>query len=68
MGDVKSVIRALIANRKAGDPAVLADGGEAIAPSSQNLVSVRLVSHVPDDFVLRRVERVMEGEGQLHRA
>jgi len=32
----------------------------------KNLVDINLVAHVPDKFVLRRVENAMQRDGQLH--
>ena len=68
MGHVKGVIRALVADGKARNAAVLANGWETVAATSQNLVAISLVAHVPDDLVAWRVEGVMERQRQLDRA
>jgi hypothetical protein len=38
------------------------------APAGEHLVRVGLVADVPDQPVLRRVEDVVQGDGQFHRA
>jgi hypothetical protein len=58
----------LVAPQEAGEPAVLLDRRQLFAAARQNLVRVSLVAHVPDEPVARRVERVMERDGQLHGA
>ena len=68
MGHVKRVVGALIAHREAGDAAVLANRGKAIAPAGEYLVAVCLVADVPDNLVLGCVEGVVQREGQFHRA
>jgi len=40
----------------------------SVFPSGQHLVRIALVGHVEDDFVFRRVEHVMQGDGGLHHA
>ena len=40
---------------------------ERLAPAGQDLVPVRLVSDVPDQPVVRRVEHGVEGDGELDR-
>src|SRR6516225_11116991 len=57
---VESVVRAFVAYRKAGDASVLADGREAIASAGDDLMSISLVAHVPNDLVARRVEAVVQ--------
>ena len=38
---------------------------DAVAPSGQNLVRIGLMADVPDDAVARRVEQVVQRDGQL---
>ena len=68
VSDVKGVVRALIANREAGDSPVLANGGKAVAAAGQNFVAISLVADIPHDLVAWRVKQVMKRDGQLHRA
>eukprot|EP00959_Pyramimonas_sp_CCMP1952_P172941 3614032-Pyramimonas_sp.AAC.1 len=55
----------------------LCEGGEAVGhaqrlhvrpPARQNLVGVRLVTHVPDDLVLGQVEHLVQRHRQLNHA
>ena len=39
---------------------------ERVAASCEYLVSVGLVSHIPDDAVVGRVEDIVQRHGQLH--
>ena len=64
----EDVVLGFRAVREAREPARLADRLETVAPAGQDLVRIRLVAHVPDEEVLRRVEHVVERDGQLDRA
>ena len=44
---------------------MFAIGLELIAPAGQYFVSVGLVSDVPDEFVVRGIEDVVNGDGQF---
>src|SRR6185312_8736394 len=50
------------------EPAVLLDGMQAVCPSREDLMGVRLVADVPDQAVLGGIEHVVQGNGQLDRA
>ena len=65
MGCAKRVIHAFIAFGEAGQAAALTYCANAIAPTGQNLVRVTLMSHIPDDAVVRRVEKIVQRDGQL---
>ncbi len=43
----------------------LAQGAHAIATAGQNLVRIGLVADIPDEFVGRRVEHIVERDGQF---
>ena len=43
----------------------LLDGRQALASAREHLVRVGLMSDVPDQPVMRRVEHIMQGDGQL---
>ena len=62
------VVLGLAARRVPGQPAGLAEGGEQVAPSGEDLVDVGLVSGVPDDDVARGLEHAVHGQRQLHHA
>jgi len=64
----EGVVLALVALRKAGNAILLAQGMHALAPARQNLVRIGLVAHVPHDTVVRRVEHIVQRDGQLDRA
>ena len=60
------VVFALIPAGEAGQPARLPQSGERLSPSGEQLVSVGLVAHIPDDGIHRRLEHIVQGHGQLH--
>lgn len=43
-------------------------GGECFTASGQYLVPVRLMAYIPDYAVVRSIEYVVQGNGQLYRA
>jgi hypothetical protein len=47
---------------------MLSQGIKSIASSSEQLVGVCLVSHVPDDFVFGGIKNIEEGNGQFNNA
>ncbi len=53
---------------KARQPAQLAQAAHAVAPAGQDLVRIGLVAHVPDQPVFGRVEDIVQGDRQFHRA
>jgi hypothetical protein len=65
---VPKVSYSLSSRGEAGDAAQLAQRVHAVAAAGQDLVRIGLVAHVPDDAVVRRVEHVVQRDGQLHRA
>src|SRR5205807_3726402 len=65
---VRRAERVVFAFRPLGEArqaAALADRADAVAPPGQDLVRIGLVADVPDQPVMRRVEDVMQGDGQL---
>jgi hypothetical protein len=68
MRGAESVVAAFAAQRKARDAAELAQRGHALAPAREDFVRVGLVPHVPHQTIVRRVEDVVQRDGQLHRA
>ncbi len=53
---------------KGREAAVLLDGVQQFAPPGQHLVRIGLVTDVPDQPVIRRIEHVVQRDGQLDRA
>src|SRR5207253_1087065 len=65
---IEDVVRRLFAFAESGDAAVLADGVEGLAAAGDQLVRIALVAGIEDELVARRVEDVVQGEGQLDNA
>jgi hypothetical protein len=59
------VVLGLVDRAERGEAAVLADGGELVAPAGDDLVRVRLVADVPEDLVARGVEQGVDRDGDL---
>src|SRR6185295_7076749 len=68
MRRAERVVLALGALGESGEPAAHAQGADAVAPPGEDLVRVGLMADVPDDAVVRRVEQVMQRDGQLDHA
>src|SRR5260370_24467748 len=68
MSGAVAVMLALGAHRKAAQAPRAADGAKAVPPVGQQFVHIDLMAYVPDKFVLRRLESVMERDGQLDHA
>ena len=64
----KGVVLTLRRIGEAGDATLLAQGIKPLVPIGQQLVGIALVSHVPDDSVLRGVEHLMQRHRQFHGA
>src|SRR2546427_9794140 len=67
MGGAEGVVLALAATREAGSPSAHAYAADSLAVAGESLVRIGLVSPVPDDAVVRRVEDVVQRDGQLDR-
>ena len=50
---------------KPDKPAALAQGTDAVAPAGQDLVRIGLMADIPDQPVVRRVEHVVQRDGEL---
>ena len=68
MGGAKGVVLTFIAARKARQPAQLAQGAHALAPARQYFVRIGLVTHIPHQPVVRRVENIVQRHRQFDRA
>lgn len=64
----KTVVLALGAEGKAIQAVGLADGVKTVFAPGQEFVDIDLVAHVPDEFVFRGGEHVVQGEGEFHHA
>jgi hypothetical protein len=61
----EGVIFALGALAEAGQAARLAQGADAVPAAGQHLMRIGLMADVPDELVVRRVEDMMQRDGQL---
>ena len=61
-----AVMLALGAQGEPVQPAGLPDGIELLAAAGEDLMGIDLVADIPDKPVLRRIEDIMQGQGQLH--
>ena len=68
MADAEGVVFAFGARRERREAAALLDGVEPVAPAGQHLVRIGLVADVPHQAVVRRVEDVVQRDGELDRA
>ena len=65
MGRAEGVVFALVALGEAGEPATLAERADARTPAGQDLMRIGLVAHIPDQPILRGLEEIVQGHGQL---
>ena len=63
-----AIMLAFRAQREAVQAIGAADGVKSIFAAGQQLVDIDLMADVPDEFVLGRVEDVMQGDGQFDHA
>ena len=68
MADAEGVVLAFLTARKRRQAILLLDRGDAVTAAGENLVRIALVADVPDQAVVRRVELVVQGHGQLDHA
>ena len=68
MTDAEGVVGALDAPREARDAVLHAQPRHAFAAPGQHLVGVALVADVPDQAVVGRIEDVVQGHREFHRA
>ena len=60
-----AIVRAFRAQGEAVQAVRLPDGAKPVFAVGENLVNVNLVAHIPDEFVLGRVEDAVQRDGQL---
>src|SRR6187549_2337062 len=68
MGGAERIEFAFCPLREAAEPSGLPDRPYAVAAAGDDLVRIALVANVPDQFVVRRIEHIMDGDGQLDNA
>ena len=64
----EGVVLTFSSARKTGKTAALAERADPVATARENLVRVGLMAHVPDDFVVGRVEEVVQRDREFDNA
>ena len=65
MGGAEMVVTAFRTLGKAGQTVFLPEGADQVASFSEDFVRITLVSDIPDQNVVRRIEGIMQGDGQF---
>ncbi len=65
MSNPKGVVFALLAARERRQTAGLLDRGQTLAAAGKDLVGIRLVSDIPHQPVVWRMEHIVQGNRQL---
>src|SRR4030095_10111780 len=68
VGGFQYVVFGFLATQDPAQPVVLANRRELVAASGEDLVRVRLMTYVDNQFVARGLQRVVERNYQLDRA
>ena len=68
MRRAKRVIFAFRTTGETGQPVLLAQSADAVAPAGQDLVRIALMANIPDQPVMWRVEDVVDRDRQFHDA
>ena len=68
MRGAERIVVALGALGEAGEAAAGAQRADAVAAAGEDLVRVGLMADVPDQAIMRRIEDIMDGRGQLDHA
>ena len=63
---VKGIAVTLLPFRESAQPAPFAEPVKGIHPACQDLVGIGLMPDVPDDLILRKIQRQMQRHRQLH--
>jgi hypothetical protein len=65
---VEDIVRTFLAPTKAAQTLVLTNRVELVMAAREQFVGIGLVPDIPDNLIARRVEQVMQGNGQFGRA
>ena len=68
MADAESIVLALATLRKTRNAAVHPQPGHSGSATGEDFVRIGLMTDVPNQTVVRRIEDVMQGDRQLYRA
>ena len=66
MACLKGIILALLEFRKTAQALMLSECMKTILPSGDELMGIGLVTDIPDQFVTRGIEDIVEGDGQFN--
>ncbi len=66
--DIEAVIRTLITFRESAQPVLLPKGFKRLRAAGKNLVGIALMPHVPYNPVMRRIENIVQRNGQFNRS
>jgi len=65
VGGAERVVFTLRALGETGKPARRSQGFDPVPPPGENLVRIGLMTYVPDQAITRRVEDMMQGDGEF---
>ncbi len=68
MPDIKTVVITLFAFRKTADTIELSQGMKIVISTGQKLMSIRLMTNIPDNLVLGRIEDPMQSDREFNNA
>jgi hypothetical protein len=68
MAGIEKITGVLFSFRKTAEPLVLAKGVKRVLSARDQFVSITLMSHIPHQFVLGKVEDIMQSNAKLHDA
>ncbi len=66
MAGPESIVFTFAHLREPADAAIHPVGVKQIPPAGQDLVRVSLVPHIPDQFIIRGIENVMDGNSKFN--
>jgi hypothetical protein len=68
MAGIEKITGVLFSFRKTAEPFVLPKGVKRVPSTRDQFVGITLMSHIPHEFVLWKVEDIMKGNAKLHHA
>jgi hypothetical protein len=66
MPGIEGIIRTLMPPGKSADASILSEGMKLISASGQQLVSISLMSNIPNEHILGRIEHIVDSHSQLY--
>jgi len=65
MAGIEKITGVFFSFRKTAEPFVLAEGVKRVLSARDQFVSITLMSHIPDEFVLWKVEDIVKGNAKF---